>query len=345
MGRKSRINMNTVKITDVAKAAGVSTATVSRVLSTPEVARPQTRDKVMQAVRELGYQPNMLARQLRTQTTSTVIVITPDIENSFLQGVIEGIGAEADQYGYHMLIADLNSQPSLGEYYYEALLRRQVDGVISLSASMTNLLMNQVQPTEKRIPIVAAVQPASDLPVPCVSIDNVDAARAAVRHLIRLGHRKIAFLSAPSEYAPYKDRLAGYRSALEEHDIMLDDKLIRYGQSSLRGGYEQMQDLLSRGAEFDALFAAGDVIAIGAMKAMEEAGIKVPGDCAIVGFDDIDISSFSTPKLTTIRQPRNLIGRRAFQKLLGSMKGEIEENTTEILPYELVIRESCGYLA
>lgn len=332
--------MDTPTIKDVAAAAGVSVATISRVLSKPDAVKPETREHVLHIIKEMNYQPNILARQLRTQTTKAVIVIVPAIDNSFFQGIISGIGIEAERYGYQMLIADLNSQPSLENYYFEAIRQRQVDGIISLSANMTQKLETLI--TEK-CPLVMAAQYISGHTIPSISIDNVAATKAAMTHLIRLGHQKIAHITVSPVQVPYLDRLNAYIDALKERNIPVDEELICYGFPTIQGGYDQMLALLAREKDFTAVFAAGDTMALGAMKALKDHGIRVPEDCAVVGFDDIDFSAFCEPALTTIRQPKKIIGKLAFQKLLSLMKNESVAGGLEVLPYELVIRESCGY--
>lgn len=332
--------MSTPKIRDVAKAAGVSVATISRVLSTPEVVKPSTREHVLQVIKEMDYQPNILARQLRTQTTKTVIVIVPNIENSFLREIVSGIGTEAEKYGYQMLIADLHSQPSLEQYYFEAIQQRQVDGIISLSANMTQKLIQQIA---EKYPLVMVAQCIQNDFIPSVSIDNAAAAKALMTHLIRLGHSNIAHITVAPAQLLYLDRLNSYRSALTERGIAVDEDLISYGEPTINGGYNQMRTLLAKHKKITAVFASGDTMAIGAIKALKDQGIRVPEDCAVVGFDDIDLSAFWQPALTTIRQPKKQIGQIAFQKLMALMHNEPILNLQELLPYELVIRESCGY--
>lgn len=332
--------MNAPTIKDVANAAGVSVATISRVLSNPDVVKPATKEHVLRVIKEMNYQPNILARQLRTQTTKSVIVIVSTIESSFFQGIISGIGIEAERQGYQMLIADLNCQPSLEEYYFEAIQQRQIDGIISLSANMTQKLETLI--TEK-YPVVMVAQHIPNHKIPSISIDNAAAAKALMTHLIRLGHRSIAHLTAASKQAPYQDRLNSYISVLKEHNIPVDNELISFGEASIKGGYDQMWSLLAKQKKFTAVFAAGDTMAIGAMKALKNQGLRVPEDCAVVGFDDIDLSAFWEPALTTIHQPMEMLGRTAFQKLLAIMQNEPVVGAQEFLPYELVIRESCGY--
>ena len=332
--------MNAPTIKDVANAAGVSVATISRVLSNPDLVKPATKEHVLRIIKEMNYQPNVLARQLRTQTTRAVIVIVPNIENSFFHGILSGIGTEAERQGYQMLIADLKSQPSLEKPSIEALKQRQVDGIISLSANLTQKLETLIP---EKYTLVMVVKCVPNYKIPSVSIDNMAASKALMTHLIRLGHREIAHLTVSPLQMPYQDRLNGYISALEEHKIPVDNELISYGEPAIKGGYDQMWTLLAKQKKFTAVFAAGDTMAIGAMKALKDQGLRVPADCSVVGFDDIDLSSVWEPAITTIRQPKEMMGRIAFQKLLALMQNEPIAVSQEYLPYELVIRESCGY--
>jgi len=332
--------MNTPTIKDVAKAAGVSVATISRVISHPDKVRPETREHVLRVIKEMNYQPNVLGRQLRVQATKTIIVIVNAIENSFLRGIISGIGAEAELEGYQMLIADLQSQPSLEKFYFEAIQKRQVDGIISLSANMTEKLAYQ---TAGNYPLVMAAQCIPDDTIPSVSVDNAAASNALMTHLIRLGHQHIAHITTLPIQQPYEDRLNSYLSMLEENGIPVDKELIGYGEPTVAGGYNQMRALLAKQKPVTAVFAAGDTLAIGAMKALKDHGLRIPQDCAVVGFDDIDFAAFAEPPLTTIHQPKEMIGKIAFQKLLALMQNKPVTCGQEFLPYELVIRESCGY--
>lgn len=332
--------MESASIVDVARAAGVSLATVSRVVRGQDCVRPATRDKVLQAIRELNYQPNALGRQLRTQETRNVIVIVPDIANTFFHEILLGIEIEAEQNGYQVLIADMHNEPSIEKHYFHAIQQRQVDGVISLSA---NIAQGIIEEMAEGYPIVVAVQYLDGNTVPNISIDNTAAARTMTEHLIKLGHRRIAHLSGPPDSALYRDRFNGYIAALQASGIPVDLKLVRYCPSSIMGGYEQMEPLLALDDPVTAVFAAGDVMAIGAMKALKKAGRRVPEDCAVAGFDDIELSSIWEPSLTTIRQPKFKMGQQAFLKLLKLMRKEPMLFVQDILPYELVIRESCGY--
>lgn len=330
--------MATIK--DVAKAAGVSTATVSRILSTPGWGKEDTRQRVMEAVEQLQYQPNALARQLRTQETKTIVAIVPTLDNSFYHEVIYGIESEAEAHGYQVFIADLHGQPSFEGYYLSALQQRKVDGIISLSANAARRITQQVP---DGCPMVLAIQSTADSPLPSVSVDNTAASAVMMKHLIRMGHRRIAHITDNSDIVVYQDRERGYISSLEENGIPLDPGLIQRGNPTLQGGFDLMNALLDTNKDITAVFAAGDAMAMGAISALRKRNLRVPEDIAVVGFDDIATSSFFIPALTTIRQPQRMIGQCAFRKLLAVIRKEPVPLTAELLPFELVIRESCGF--
>lgn len=327
-------------ISDVAKAAGVSTATVSRVLSNSDAVKPLTRDAVLKAVEALDYKPNALARQMRTQETRTVIVIVPDISNTFFSEILFSIERCAQKYDYQILIADMHNQPNIESYYFQAIQQRTVDGIISLSANVAQKLMEQVA---GEYPIVVANQYLENFNIPNVTINNINAAEEITEHLIKLGHTHIAHITSQPSLLLYRDRFNGYISALAKHGLPIDLELVRYGDSSIEGGYKQMTALLELNKPISAIFAAGDVMAVGAIKALKSAGLRVPEDIAVVGFDDIEISGFWEPSLTTVRPPKRQIGEVAFEKLLKLMRKQPLTQMKDILDYEIVIRESCGY--
>ena len=335
-----RVTMAT--ISDIAKAAGVSIATVSRVLSKPDVVKSATRQRVMEVVDRMGYQPNALAQQLRMQETKNILVIIPSMENYMAHKVIRGVEQAADANGYHTLIADMHDQDSIEDYYMNAIQKRQADGIISLSTSMAQKLSSLEGAAS--FPIVIALHDPDKSKIPCVTIDHSAAARAAMTHLIRLGHKKIAHITSSQKITPYLRRIDSYREVLLENQLPFAPELIRFGESSLQSGYEMTESLLSSGNNFTAIFAAGDTMALGAMKALKAHGIRVPQDCAVVGFDDIELAAYWDPALTTVRIPMEQLGQRAFAKLLAQIKGEPILIEKEVLPHELVIRESCGYL-
>ncbi len=329
--------MATIK--DVAKYAGLSPATVSRVIRNQSNVTDKTRNLVINAIRDLNFQPNALARQLRQQETKTVIVIVPDIGNSFFRDIIKGIEKIAYQNNYQVFLADMQNNPEIEAYYFNALLQKQADGVISLSASVAQRLMEQVA---SQYPVVIVCQYMENSDLPNVTIDNVSASKRIMEHLINMGHTRIAHLTAFPNILLYRDRLTGYYQALAEHGIQIDTELVRYGNSSFQSGYDQMMELLELKKPVTAVFAAGDILAVGAMKALKASGKRIPEDCAVVGFDDIDLSSIYDPTLTTIRQPKREMGEIAMSMLLELINGNKPTPNQHVLDYELVVRESCG---
>lgn len=329
-----------ITIKDVAKTAGVSTATVSRVLHNDSSVKQATHDFVMKTIEELNYKPNILARQMRTQKTKSVIVIVPDISNTFFSEILFGIEKYANEYDYQILIADMHDQPNIEKYYFQAVQQHTVDGIISLSASVAKNLMEQVA---WKYPIVVACQYLENYNIPNVTIDNVSAASSITEHLINLGHTQILHIAGPATSLLYRDRLNGYISALAKRNIPIDLEMVLYGDASIQSGYDQMKHFLESGRTFTAVFVSGDNMAMGAIKALKEAGLCVPQDCAVVGFDDIELASFLEPPLTTVRQPKRLIGETAFKKLLKLMNKQTLKQVHDVLDYEIIIRDSCGY--
>ncbi|MCD8350900.1 MAG: LacI family transcriptional regulator [Planctomycetaceae bacterium] len=328
-----------VTVKDVAKAAGVSTATVSRVARNEDTVKQATRDLVLRVIKEMNYQPNALARQMRTQSTRSVVVIVPDIGNTFFHEILVGIQTTAEENGYQTLIANMDNKQDIENRYFNALLQRQIDGVISLSANAAKSLMERIA---KRYPIVVACQYLDNKRIPNITIDNLSAAKCITEYLIGLGHRRIAHLTSDPEKLLYRDRLRGYTQALADHGIEVDEAIIRSGAPSFEGGFKQMNELLRLAEPVTAVFAAGDTMAIGAMKALQKAGKRIPEDVSVAGFDDIEFSSVFEPALTTIRQPRYWMGKSAMLKLIKLMNGHSLDQMQDLLDYELIVRDSCG---
>lgn len=329
--------MPTIK--DVAREAGVSTATVSRYLHNSPNVLPETRELIEAAIRKLDYHPNYLARQFRTQKTGNILVIVPTIENTFYHRIISSIEEEAEKKGYYVTIANAHGRVDLEEYYYECLVRKQVDGIITFSDRLPGEKLSHLA---NQYPIVVAVRYYKGIQLPNVAIDNEKASRDITRYLLNLGHRQICYFTGPTDILLYQDRLNGYMSAMAERGITVDESMIIHDVSSIQDGYDAVCRLLSSGTKFSAIVTAGDTMAIGAIQALKANRVKVPRDVAVTGFDDIELSSLYSPALTTVRQPRKLIGVRATEKLLDLIEGRKSGIQSDLLNYELVIRESSG---
>ncbi len=326
-----------VTIHDVAKAAGVSTATVSRVVHNDKSVKPSTFTAVSKVIQELNYQPNALARQMRTQSTRTIIVIIPDISNVFFSKILYGIENCAKSHNYQVLIADMHGQPYIEDYYFQAIQQHTVDGIISFSSSVAKSLMEQLA---TKHPIVVACQYLENYNIPNVTIDNRLAAASMTDYLISLGREEIVFISGPIDSLLYRDRMNGFLSSLTAHGLPIDLEYVRYGTGTPHSGYEQMKQFLDSRKKFSAVFAAGDSMAIGALKALREAGIRIPEDCSVAGFDDISMSEFVDPPLTTVHQPRYQIGEVAFTKLLKLINKKKLDTFHDVLDFKIMVRES-----
>lgn len=328
-----------MKMIDVAKLANVSTATVSRVLRKPDKVSRDTREKVLEAIKELNYQPNMIARQFRTKETKTVLVVIPDVTSPFFSKVLRGIEHTALENGYRVVLGDTENDTSREQEYIELLLQQQADGMILLTARMDRTRLEEIS---NQFPVVLACEYIDELDVPTVSIDNIGGARKATEHLIELGHTKIAHITGPMNVILSRDRLKGYEQAMISHQLQMDPLYIQEGDFSLESGYSQMQHLLELEIPPTAAFVFNDLMAIGAIKAVKDKGLRVPEDIAVVGFDNIQMASVFEPNITTIDQPKYAIGKKAMDLLLNLMNGETLHKKKFVLKDELIVRESSN---
>lgn len=328
-------------IRKVAELAGVSVATVSRTLKSPEIVAPSTRAKVLEAVSAAGYRPNLMAVQFRSQRTHNLVVLVPAIANVFFARVISGIQAAAQQQGYGVLLCNTLGDEETEKHYAGMVTTRKADGLIQLRAS--NPFGAHVFPAGTVLPMVNACEVLDDAPCPSVKLDNRAAARTLTEHLIGLGHRRIAMIQGPRRSPLTRDRVAGYRDALEAAGVAFDDRLVHPGDFTLDAGFEAAGSLMARGRPPTAIFCESDEMAIGAMQRIKRLGLCVPGDVSVAGFDDIAFSSYSDPPLTTIAQPAEAFGTQAVTMLIDLLEGR---GTTPaprvVLPYELVVRGSTS---
>lgn len=329
----------------MAAKAGVSRTTVSFVLNERAGIKipDETRQRVLAAAEQLGYHPNAAARQLAAQATRTLgFVLRQSPEqvagDALLGDTLRGIAAAARQAGYRVLVEPL--APDNGHSYAGLLRAAHVDGlVLSGPRSDDRELADLVRDD---FPIVIQGR-LPDLAVPSVDVDNEAGARGAVEHLLALGHRRIACITnAPLAYTAAADRLAGYRAALTAAGIEPDDRLVAQAAFEPSSGSQAMTELLDRAAgAFDAVFIASDVVAVGAIGALKEAGFRVPQDVSVVGFDDIALAGFVDPPLTTVRVPAHQLGLVAGKALLDRIaRNPVEPRT--LLPTELVVRSSTA---
>ncbi|PPA70821.1 LacI family DNA-binding transcriptional regulator [Jeotgalibacillus proteolyticus] len=328
-----------VKMIDVAKRANVSTATVSRVLRNPESVKELTREKVMQSIAELNYQPNVLARHFRRSKTNTILVIVPNIANTIFSQMVQGIEETAVQNNYRVLLGNSNRNVEKEYDFLDLLRQRHVDGMILLSSRIDIDTLNELT---AQFPVVLASEYLNNMSISTVRIDNRKHGKEAAAHLLSLGHKRVAHISGGLNNRISFDRQDGYLDALTEHGLKRDNRLIREGDFTFTSGYNQMQELLSLRDRPTALFAASDEMAMGAIKAAKEKGINVPEDLAVVGFDNIRFSSFFEPGLTTVAQPAVEMGSASMELLLEHIKDPNFKPAERVLKSELIVRESCG---
>lgn len=328
-------------ISQIAQHAGVSVATVSRAFSHPHLIRPQTLDKVHRAIEELGYRPNAIARHLRRKRTETVIVIVPQIQNTFFSGIIQGIENLAHDRGFRILLGETRDDQARLDHYADMVSMRVADGLILLGSLLPTAVASAIsndQPSP--LPLVLACERFEGLECPHVAIDNAAAARAAVAHLAEQGCRRIAIISGPPDNTLSKDRHLGYCDALHAAGLNRDPTLELYGDFTVSTGFAAARDLLALPDRPDALFCANDEMAIGARQAIREAGLRVPQDIALVGFDDIRFAEYLDPPLTTIRQPTAMIGEQAMALMIDLLEDPAMVPQDITLPAQLVVRGS-----
>ncbi len=346
MTKKSRTRKRPTQA-DVAQLAGVSQAMVSYVLNgNPNISIPQeTRQQILDAIKELGYVPNTVARSLRTNKTDTIICVVPDITNPFHTVFAKGVQDVAEQENHDLILYNTNRLAAKEHKALRMIRQGRVDGVIMTALHLT---AEDFLPLMKiNIPIVVQgpnVMPLNveGFPLDSLHVNDVAAARAAVSHLVRQGHIRIGMIAGQESTPPRHDRELGYRQTLAEYRLPIDEALIQGGDFKEEGGYQGMRRLLGLSPRPTAVFAASDLMAIGALMAIKEAGLKAPGDMAIVGFDDIPAAKLISPALTTIAQPLDKLGRRAAEMLFERLNNTApEEGRRQELPYKLVIRDSA----
>lgn len=326
-------------IIEVAAAAGVSTATVSRVLSQPDRVAAATRQRVLDVVAALGYQPNVAARSLRTLRAAKILLTVPNIANPFFASVIRGAEEAARDTGYAVVVGDTRHDPDVEDQYAEMLSRREVDGLVFLGHRLPGRLAPLLARQGPAAPIVNGCEYSPDLGVPSVHIDNAAAGGDALAHLIALGHRDIGIVTGPPVSPISRDRLAGALRVAEAHRIA-DRLQVRVGDYAAASAHAETAALLAGGVT--AIFCFNDEMALGAISAIRAAGLSCPEDVSVIGFDDLPFARFFQPALTTIAQPKGQIGRRAVELLVGILQATDCPLRQVTLPHELVIRASTA---
>jgi len=325
---------------DVAEKAGVSTATVSRALMNPEKVSAATRLKVEEAVVATGYSPHAMARSSKRSESHTILVIVPDICDPFFSEIIRGVEEVAAAQGYLVLIGDCAHQRPQEKSFLNLMLTRQIDGMVLLGSQLP--FDTSVEEQRNLPPMVMANEFAPARELPTVHIDNLTAAFEAVSHLLKLGHSRIACITGPQDMPLCQYRLQGYIQALKRNDIAVDPHYIVPGDFTFDAGSRAMKYLMALPRRPDAIFCHSDIMALGAMSEAKIMGLRVPQDISLIGFDDIELSRYSDPQLTTVAQPRFNIGREAMNLLLTQLKGKPVNSGSRLLDFEVKIRGSTA---
>ena len=325
-------------IREVAESAGVSYATVSHVINNTRVVSEETRERVLAAMTELNYRPNALARSLRQGKTNTIGLVLPDSANPFFAEISRSIEDEAFRKGYSVFLCNTELDTQRELFYVDVLSKKQVDGIIFVAAGdqadSLDFLLRQG---------MSVVMIDRDLPqveVDAVLTDHQLGGLLATRHLIELGHKRIACIAGPSSITPSAERITGYRRALEEANLPCDETLILRGDYHAQSGMEITHSILKMDPRPTAIFTLNDLMALGALRAAAEAGCSIPKDLAVVGYDDLELARFTNPPLTTIAQPKKEIGTQAVSLLVDRLSQKSRPPRRLVLPPVLIIRRS-----
>ena len=327
-------------IIDVARHANVSTATVSRTLSRPERVKKELRERVLASIAQLGYQPNITARSLRTRSASKILVTVPDISNPFFANLIRGAEEAARDAEYAVVLGDTRHDAAVENQYASMLPRKEVDGLLFLGHRVPKAVQPMLTAAPTCAPIVNACEWSPKLGVSSVHIDNAAAGADAAEYLISIGHRRIGIITGPQIGPLSRDRLEGATRAAQRHGLE-DQLMVIHGDFSIQSGLDAASILIAR-HKVTAIFCFSDEMAIGALEAVRRAGLSCPQDVSVMGFDDTRFAKFLYPALTTVAQPTREIGREATLMLLEIIKGEQTSPRRVTLPHELVVRKSTA---
>ena len=332
-----------IDIHKVASKAGVSIATVSRALNGSTLVKPNTKEKILKIVEELNYIPNPIARSLSKQSTETIGVVLPDLLGEFFMDFIHSVDEEAYKQNWHVLISSSHSQRNIIETLIELMGSGRVDGVILMAPQIQNEVSEIIQ--KSKTPVILINTCGDFKKIDQIKINNFQGSYNIVEHLIKVHkYKKIGIINGPKGNCDAEERLSGFLSALKKYKVPKDTSLIINGNFDVESGVLGFSTLMNQPIKPDAIFATNDMMAVGAYEAAKELGYKIPNDIAIAGFDDIYLSQFLIPRLTTIHVPITELGSKAVKYLLDKINKKERNGKVhfEVLPTELVIGGSCG---
>jgi LacI family transcriptional regulator len=337
------MRVSAVTLKDVAQQAGVHPATASRALNieTRLLVSEQTASRVLAAAAELGYQPNTVARSLRTRRSNTIGVLIPDLTNPLFPPIVRGLADRLESHGYVALIGNTDGDDARGRRVFEQMGARHVDGYVLATAHLQDPLLDDA--VRSGVPVVLMNRIAADDSFPSVTVDNEAGARLAVQHLLALGHRDIACIAGPLDVSTGLVRYRGFRSAMTDAGLeMADDRLAFARSFSIDEGYRCARQILAARDGCTAVAAGNDMLAVGCYRALDEAGLSCPGDMSVVGFNDMPFIDMLRPPLTTVTFSHQQVGAQAADLLIERLNGSTGPNKIVYVVPELIIRGSTA---
>ena len=329
-----------VSIKDVAREAGVSIATVSRVLNDIDVVNEETKKKVLDAIKDLGYRPNIVARSLKTQRTKTIGILVPDISSQVYPEIVRGAEDVANIYDYNIILCNSDYDMDKEKEYLRVLKEKMVDGLLYMSISLEEKTINLVNDLDLKTVLVETKDEKGIFP--SVTIDDIQALYDSTKYLIDKGAKKIAFIGTKQEEVnAVTKRYKGYEKALLENGLELDEDLRYFDGFKVKTGYNGLEKFLESKKDFDAVVCSSDEIAMGAINALRDHGKRVPEDVSVIGFSNIDMSEVFYPKITTVAEPMYDMGSIAMRMLIKLVNKKEVEQQHYILDHKIVERNSC----
>ncbi len=329
-----------MNIRDVAKRAGVSVATVSRVLNHPDQVTDKTRNRILDVMKEMSYTPNWFARGLNLNRTGLIALMIPNIVNPIYTEIAKGVEEVAHSKGYSTFLCNTEDSEKKESDYIEMLIHRKVDGLIFIGGHLSEAMMVRIEKDQLPSVMIGSVQ--GDWKFSQVYTDFFDGARKATSHLIENGIKRIAHITGNLRFIENQEKLKGYRTAMENAGFEIEDSWVLSGEDTIEGGYLAAKQLVRSQNPPDAIFIANDWMAFGAMDAIKSEGLSIPKNIAIVGFDNNRMSALVDPKLTTVNLPANKMGLTACRLLFDEIESASEEKNSIYIPVTLKIRQSCG---
>jgi DNA-binding LacI/PurR family transcriptional regulator len=339
--RGKRKSEERITIKDIAKYANVSLGTVSNVINGNMPVRPVMRRRVLDAIRQLGYQPSLLARGLRRNKTSIIGMVIPDIANPFFPAVVRGVEDVAYQNSFHLMLCNSDNDPAKEESYLRELHSYRMAGLILIPSANSQISSLAVVEFAD-VPVICLDRQPEDWTSDSVTVDNAEGTFAATDYLLKLGHRSIAMITGSLHLTNSKARVDGFRSAMRKAKLNVDHEYIQEGRFDRLSGYEKMRILLQYRPRPTAVVCGNDLIAIGVLSALRAANLRCPEDVSVVGFDDIEVAELTDPPLSTVFQPGYQMGARGASLLLKRFNGSTEPAQQIILPTELKLRHSVA---